>query len=485
MIADLAAVDDISLSDASVCVIGSGPAGAVLSVELARTGVDVLLLEASGHEPEPETGNHHYSFARQLGGSSNLWAGRCAPLEPLDFASRPWVPDSGWPLTRNDLDPYYERASALLELPPHVSAPEDAPNGIVDIKRFRWASTPFKAGRYLREAVRQYDNLTILLHAPVGRIRGDCVEIMTPAGRTRRARANVIVLAAGGIETPRVLLNSGIGNDNTGRYFSTHPKADMAVLVLSSRRPTSSPLFTDTPVAGGRVRHGIGFTADAQERFGLLNHYVQATPLPESSCSRVFATLRGSSPLDSAFVDKSRVLRGLLPGLGMMAAEALERLARRPPTARTFVLRVFLDQYPDPANRVTLDQKRDGHGLPLAGVTWRHSERDRRSVRDFFTRLDAAFRSARLGHVEFSRLGHPGDWPLTAIHSHFMGATRMGNDPQTAVTDEHGEIHGRPNLFVAGPSLFPSYGYANPFYTIVALSLRLADHLKARLDARS
>jgi choline dehydrogenase-like flavoprotein len=61
----------------------------------------------------------------------------------------------------------------------------------------------------------------------------------------------------------------------------------------------------------------------------------------------------------------------------------------------------------------------------------------------------------------------------------------MGNDLHTAVTDEHGEVHGRPNLFIAGPSLFPSYGYANPFYTIVALSLRLADHLKARLDARS
>ena len=483
MIADLAAAPDVSLPDASVCVIGSGPAGAVVSVELARMGVEVLLLEAGGHDQESE--NLRYNSACQLGGSSNLWAGRCAPLEPIDFVSRPWVRDSGWPLTRKDLDPYYERASALLDLPQDVPVPRSTLGDIVDIKLFLWAGKPFNAGRHLREAVRQYDNLNIFLHAPVGRIRGDCVEVMGPGGGTRRARANIIVLAAGGIETPRLLLSSGIGNDNTGRYFSTHPKADMAVLVLSSRRPTSSPLFTDTSVAGGRVRHGIGFTADAQERFGLLNHYVQATPLPESSRSRVFATLRGSSPLDSAFVDRSRLLRGLLPGLGMMAAEAIERLERRPPTARTFILRAFLDQYPDPANRVTLDTKRDEHGLPLARVTWRYGERDRRSVLDFFTRLDAAFRSARLGHVEFSRLGHPGDWPLTAIHSHFMGATRMGNDLHTAVTDEHGEVHGRPNLFIAGPSLFPSYGYANPFYTIVALSLRLADHLKARLDARS
>ncbi|HEU4364594.1 MAG TPA: GMC oxidoreductase, partial [Candidatus Krumholzibacteria bacterium] len=152
--------------------------------------------------------------------------------------------------------------------------------------------------------------------------------------------------------------------------------------------------------------------------------------------------------------------------------------------ARKFVLRAFLDQYPDPENRVTLSEKKDEHGMQLADVRWTFSEQDRASVIRFFERLEREMMSRGTERMDFSRLRAAEDWPLIGIHSHFMGTTRMGDDPRTSVTDGDCRVHGSDNVFVAGPSLFPAYGYANPVYTIAALSLRLADHLKARVGAR-
>lgn len=67
------------------------------------------------------------------------------------------------------------------------------------------------------------------------------------------------------------------------------------------------------------------------------------------------------------------------------------------------------------------------------------------------------------------------------IHSHFIGGTIMGKGDDDSVVDENLKVHGIDNLYISGPSVFPSFGYANPFYTIAALSIRLSDHLKSKL----
>lgn len=502
--------------EADICVIGTGPAGAIAAVELARAGLSVVMLEAGLDEPGSQQAEGLGTLdvfgeadlqvgpTTRLGGASNLWAGRVAPLEPVDFVARDWVPGSGWPIGAVDLVPFYEKGRVLVMAPGAEAAAVPPPShaglaallrgGTAEGKFFGWAPEPFRVAPWLKEQAKGLP-LRVIAGAPAMRLCEEtdgaicAVRAARPSGGEIEVRARQFILAAGGIETPRILLNSrdrsaaGIGNayDVVGRYFSTHPKADIAALVLDSPTTIDHPLFADRKVPGGRIRVGLGLSAEAQEKHRLLNHYVQLAPLMEYRASRAFETLRGSPVMRSPLIDSSEVVRGLLPGLGLLIFEGLGRLGRLQPRARRFVLRGFLDQYPDRDNRVMLDEARDARGNPKAKIVWRFGERDRQSVLRFFDVLDEELKARGIGHIARSRLAELDDWPLVAIHSHFMGGTRMGTDPRVSVVGPDCRVHGVPNLYVAGPSVFPAYGYANPFLTLAALSYRLADCLVARM----
>ncbi len=500
---------------ADVCVIGSGPAGAVVAVELAAAGAAVVVLEAGSRAPDSRADvvletvdvsgrpDLRFGVSRQLGGATNLWSGRLAPLEPIDLERRDWIPHSGWPVTAAEMEPFYRRAASVLGIAGHdhfagrdASMARPLASPAVECRVFQWARTAFNAGDYLSAAARSGDRLTVVLDARVTELLEDAdarsvhtAVVARPGGSPFRVRARRFVVAAGGIETPRLLLNSravrpaGIGNDRdvVGRFLSTHPKADMGSLVLNERISTVHPLFCDRPVNGGVMRLGLGLAASVQRDRRLLDHYVQLSPLLEHRANRLFERIKGGRTVKSPLIDRAPLIRGILPGLGLLAFEAIGRLGGVQRRAGKFILRGFLDQYPNPENRVTLAGHRDAAAMPKVDVRWRFTSDDRASVLAFFDVMDRDLRSRGVGRIEYAPLRTLSEWPLIAIHSHLMGTTRMGDDPATSVTTRDGRVHGSENLFVAGPSLFPTYGFANPVYTIVALSLRLADHMKEKM----
>ena len=301
--------------------------------------------------------------------------------------------------------------------------------------------------------------------------------------------AEVVILAAGGLGVPRLLLAptaarpAGIGNEHdlVGRYLSTHPKADMAALLLNRSVPTRHPLFADRPAGEGRTRLGLGFDAATQRCHGLLNHYVQLSPLAEYRASRLFEATRHTRALQAPMIDRSAIATGSLRALGLMAFAAVGRMGGLQRRARTFVLRAFLDQFPDADNRVRLARDQDSNGQHKLDLFWRYSTDDRESVLRFLGLLDKRLREARLGRIAFEPARDTGSWQFTGIHSHHMGTARMAASPHQGVTDKNGRVFSCTNLFIAGPPLFPTYGYANPVLTTTALSLRLAQHLKNRL----
>ena len=503
---------------ATLCVIGSGPAGAIVAASMAEGGHDVLVLEAgpaeAGESADKAVGSLdtsditdlHFGGVRQLGGATNLWDGRIASLDAVVFEKKSWVPGSGWPISYNALAAYYEQAFSLLGVTgerPAFKAPEQ-PTGISSAladgqlvtKSFFWAPKPFKASEHLLSAAARSQKLRILLNAPVAELceAEDCrtvnhAVVMRPDGSTLKIEAEYFVLAAGGIETPRILLSSnyvrsgGIGNDFdvVGRYFSTHPKADLASLVLTRSVKFDHPLFAIRKFGELSVRACLVFNAMAQKKRALLNHCVQLSPLLEYRANRLFEKIKGSAAVNSPLVDRNAVLRGLLPRLGLMAFESIRRLSGLQLRAATFVLRGFLDQYPNSDNRVTLSDERDSLGISKADISWRFTADDRSSLLRFLETLDAVVRRQNIGWVSYRSLASTKEWPITAIHAHFMGATRMGSDPKHSVVDANCRVHGSANLFIAGPSVFTTYGNANPVLTIAALSLRLAEHLHSEL----
>ncbi|MGB0722152.1 MAG: GMC oxidoreductase [Gammaproteobacteria bacterium] len=493
------------------CVIGSGPAGGVAAVTLAEKGFSVLVLEAGteefGEVPHDEIGTVHvggeadlqFGRAIQIGGSSNLWAGRVAPLEPIDFEVRDWVTPDGWPISGNALSDYYRRARELMDSPdPGGSIPKMpeqwrrmCDSGVVETKAFSWAPEAFRVGPWLKAAERRLERLVLTPRVRVtelvedgdGRITGAIAYL--PDGERTTVRAGTFILAAGGIESTRLLLNStarcqnGIGNQfgNVGRYFSTHPKADMAVMVLNSRTAVHHPLFTDTDFRLGTMRLGVGLSAPRQRAQGLLNHYAQLSPFLEYRASRAFEIARGRSAISSPLLNRSAIVRGFLPGLGLAVFAGISRLARWQPTARTLTLRGYFDQFPCADNRLARSEDSDRYGVPKVDISWSFGDRDKASVLGFLAAFDAEVRRHGIGHIDYEPLRTLERWPMTSIHSHFMGSTRMGADPERSVVDSNCRVHSTRNLYIAGPSVFPTYGYANPFLTIVALSYRLADHL--------
>jgi choline dehydrogenase-like flavoprotein len=530
-IVDARALEDGARLEAEVCIVGAGAAGITLALELEAAGRGVLLVESGGFEPDeavqalydleqagyPQRPNY-MSRARYFGGSCNLWAGRCMRLQQPDFAARAWVQDSGWPIAPCEVVRHYAQAAAILglgsvaqfELATHdrrLSAAErDLLGGPEVVPTLSlWAPKPKRFGRSERRRLKQAAGIRLLLHASVTRIEldddGSVVRALTAqtlTGKVLRLEARTFVLAAGGLETPRLLLSSrhrqscGIGNgfDLVGRYFMDHPRAVFgAVRLAPGRRLT---LMRGWPLSDGKVQLGIGLAPEVQARAGLLNHYLTleeeasgyATQHYQAAVEVGKVLLRrghaggrlelGKARLAPAVQDFIYLLspKEILPHrLWRLATLARYRLASER-QAKRYIVVYFCEQPPEPASRVTLSRDTDRLGLNRLVLDWRIPG----SVYDSMLRLERV-----LGRtLEQRGLGtlEPGAGvPHYTDASHHMGTTRMSASPRTGVVDRDCRVHGVKNLYIAGSAVFPSAGHANPTLTIVALALRLAAHI--------
>jgi len=522
-IIDITQLKESDSSNADVCVIGTGPGGASVAIDLASKGYNVLILETGSNKADSvfekyieqplnfEKIASRFGFSRQFGGTSNLWAGRTAPLEGVDF-SKTGNELSSWPITNEDLMPFYQCAADIIgiEKPEYIKQSDGIPlppegwsslfseEGL-DLKRFQWCEIPFNTADYLAKHSLKLDGLTICIGAHVmclieneEKTNVEKISVIENSGRIIDIRAKVFIVAAGGIETPRILLNStnqrstGIGNDygQVGRYFSTHPKMNAAKLLLKSSVFISNPLYMDFTVDKMRLRDGIGFSQKKVVDSIKLNHYVQLSPALEQFGMDKLDSLNSGSFRGGFLFKNLSFVHKYVAALGKRAYNLIGRLGIIQRKTKVFTLRAFFDQYPHPDNRIKLSTEKDQYGQYKSQICWEFKKKDRESVICFFEELNAEFQASGIGEVDYSVLKSSDDWGLIDMHSHFMGTTRMGKDPLISVTDENCKVHGMSNLYISGPSLFPTYGYANPFYTIFALGLRLSTHIDQEKLAR-
>jgi choline dehydrogenase-like flavoprotein len=490
---------------ADLCIIGAGAAGITIARELRGSGLSILLLESGGFDPEPavtdlnagQTGgtflatDGHYlttSRRRVFGGTTSAWAGFCVPMDPLDMAKRDWVPNSGWPFGREVLDPFYVRASRILQIEPHAAdltrwggtprAPLDLGSDAGIVTRLVHLSPPTRFGATYREDLVTAPDVTLCLHANAldlvpsatgGRLHH--VEAASLKNNRFTVKARDYVLAAGGIENPRLLLQSrsvqpeGVGNDHdlVGRYFMEHPHLHVGFITFTSP-PGSLELYrqhTHDPLLGHDSLGVLCPSPELQRREKILNASVQLYPAPASRLSEFV----GGVGRMAAHTDAGFTAPAAEPGL-----VSVNLYARVEPS-------------PDPESRVTLGSDRDALGQQRVVLDWRLPGGDSDSLR----RTIVAFgrELGRLGRGRlFVRLTSAEPWPSGSQGGdHHMGTTRMSADPAHGVVDADCRVHGLDNLFVAGSSVYPSAGFANPTLTIVALALRLADLHRSRLAA--
>jgi choline dehydrogenase-like flavoprotein len=449
-----------------------------------------------------------------FGGSTNHWMGWCRPLESIDFERREWLPHSGWPFDKSHLDPFYDRATKLVELPStrfDAAAWErgDRPaltltEGLAADAMFQ-LSPPTLFGQVYRSGLAEARNVTTFLNANVVEVvtseSGTGVtrlDVQTLAGTRLTASASIYVLAAGGIENARLLLSStatqtcGVGNSNdlVGRFFMEHPYFYSARLELSTVAPSLALYAIPSVNPPSRSAAAVGtftFTERLQRREQLVAcavrpvlHVAQAmreeyfSPGPKSARRLVDCARQRRMPPRPA-AELMNFVRGARE-IGLVVARRLgESLFRASPT----VLRTVVEATPDRDSRVSLSDDRDRLGCRRARVNWKLGEAQRRSSERMHELLGSAFARAGIGAISLFPGTAGTGWPASlSSGGHHCGTTRMHRNPSEGVVDENCRVHGVSNLFVAGSSVFPTIGYANPTLTIVALALRLADHVR-------
>ncbi|CAN7212837.1 GMC family oxidoreductase [Phenylobacterium sp. LjRoot219] len=528
---DLQDADRPEALQTEVCIIGAGAAGITAARRLLELGHGIVLLESGGLDYEPATaglnaganiGEPYYDLEdarlRFFGGTTAIWGGRVVELDPIDLETRAWVPHSGWPIGWSDLSPYYGPARRLFDLPeqpPDLAGLRGAgvrPPEFADA-RLQLSLWTFdrRFNRFVFDACQdlvEHPRATVVTHATATELELSAdgrrvvrVAAKSLTGAALKVDAQAVVLATGGVENPRLLLASrsvapqGLGNahDQVGRYFMEHPHT-RGGRILHGAAWRLLDAFGRTHLVDGQEIGALIRPSDAlQAERGILNSSLTLRLRPPAG-QEAFWGLRAYMRIKHSIGPnrRGRTFR-------RATKKAAKWVKRRTDPLRPWLmhrlgqrdlcLSIRAEQAPNPLSRVRLTDQTDPLGLPRVALDWRTSQLDVDSVRTLIEVVGAEFARLGLGRVEAA------DW-LSEVEAtwradtvsahpfggyHHMGTTRMSASPRDGVTDAQGRVHGVPNLYVAGSSLFPTSGWANPTLTIVALALRSADHLSATL----
>ena len=522
---------------ADVIIVGSGVAGSMTAVRLARAGLKVVILEAGprvqraaalaqyrnalikipecpypdtpyASHPVSDNPDHYYvqdgsdkfgsPYLRQVGGTTWHWLGTTLRFVPDDFRLRSrFGVGIDWPISYDDLEPWYCEAEKELGVAgdpnADLNAPRSQPYPLPPIplsyadqrmaaalagtqytvqptpqarNSQRYDNRPACCGSSscipICPVQAKYDAMThvaqaeragvqlvadaIVSHIDVG-VDGriTALTVKRPDGTEDRATGKVFVIAAHGIETPKLLLQSrtdrrpgGVANssDQVGRNLMDHPcqlNCALAAEPLGMYRGPLSTAGIESTRAGEWRRDHAAFRMQFDNR-----GWAWPMGAPESTVRDLIARgLRGAE-LDRALADRSSRQINIVP---------------------------MVEQLPLAENRILPDDdRRDAIGIPRPRITFRYDDYSKRALahgRRIFREIAAALKATEIHEA-----------PEILSSGHVMGTYRMGIDPRQSVVNPDHRAHDHPNLFLLGSGVFPTSAASNPTLTIAALALR-------------
>ncbi len=521
MLIDARSLGAGTVIEADLCVIGAGAAGITLARAFAGTSLQVAILESGGEELEADTqalyvgkniGLPYYELdvcrLRYLGGTTNHWGGHCMPFHAYEFEPREDIPHTGWPISIKDVESYFPEVAQIVATPKggwdaahweqvlgKKRLPLDPGLFSTDVHTV-WQN---RLGEIYRNDLEAMPNVRIYLNANVVEIEVEPnashvtgLRVRAGFGPEIAARAKRYVLAAGGIENPRLLLSSdsvqteglGNGHDLVGRYFTDHNACKVGTIV-----PTDPGVdigfYYKQSVPGGRIFPHLSLTEAAQRRERICPVTFALLPRPDEAYSSPgFASFRsvGRDIKHLRFPDDlGRHVANIAGDLGSLAGLAFDTARYgQVPVERIDVV-VATIPAPNPDSRVTLGEERDPLGMRRVDVDWRLTPLDKQTVRRSTELLAAEVARAGIGRMQTIVEGDDLTWPEDNHGGfHHVCTTRMSADPADGVVDPDCKVHGIDNLWIAGSSVFATPGIGTPTFMLIALALRLADHLKEK-----
>lgn len=563
MITDVESLGGDEVLTADLAVVGAGPAGIVTALEAARHGFDVLLVESGYKTFKPEIQQlaeaaewdarlhspMSWAVRRQLGGTSVIWGGKCVPLDEVDFDRRRFIGDHVWPISYDQLLPYFQRACdwmacgrAVFETATMRHLPASLVPGLPDGEARastleRW-SLPTNFGREYREQLERSARVRVITGLT-------CTEVVTRPGdpsvghlgcrsldgKRLQVRARAYVIAAGGLDSTRLLLASpgpygsplGGHSGHLGSWYMSHVEGVIANVRFSTP-PKSTVFGYERDIDGTYVRRRLTVSREVQHEKELPNVAAWLAN-PELADSRhrngvlsfVYLMLRSpvgrlvspdaqrlsmtgedvpGAPYGGAERGPAREhLRNIALDAGSVASFAASFgakrfLARGRRVPGFFVysgqnlypLQYHGEQVPNPQSRVALTDQHDALGMPKLRIDIQFLKQDVDGIIRTHQVWDDYLRQTGCGRLEYTSQDPAATvWSRIGGAFHQVGTTRMAQRPEDGVVDENLAVHGMRNLFVASSSVFATSGQANPTLTIVVLALRLADRLRSVL----
>jgi choline dehydrogenase-like flavoprotein len=503
---------DLGLS-ADICIIGAGAAGIILAIELVRLGRRVFLLEGGGAQIEDESqepyrselaGLHHKGIHtgrfRAEGGTTRRWGGQILELTTEDFEARSGVPGSGWPFHKNALLQYYERALDLEGLS-KVERSDEAvwkqigsnPPAFDSLEMYfsRWCPEPDFAHLH-RQVLEANNSLTVWLHAnavePVFEGETMCgMRCKTQTGIETVFRAQEFVFCLGAIESSRFFLQPELAQyawnqyGLLGKHFQDHIDCNVAI-VEPIDRGRFHAVFDNVFIRGFKYHPKLRLSPVEQARIETLN----------IACTMNFPTDSDDS-LTRLKAAAKNVLRGHLAdleigdlGLAFRNTPLLLKQAWRygvkhriynPPDGQ-IMLRVHCEQEPLSNSSITLAESRDSLGMLRTRLNWQISEKEIDTIRKFASIAQKSLSSlARLTADPDLMTGNPSFIAKCDDSNHHMGGMRMGSSAADGIVDPDLLLYGTSNVYICSSAVFPTSGFSNPTHTLLALAVRLAEHL--------
>ncbi len=488
---------DNHIVEADICIIGAGAVGISMALEFNNTNTSVALIESGGLEFDAKTqslyqGGHigdptyplETNRLRYFGGTTNHWAGHCRPFDEFDFSVRDWVPYSGWPVTAEEMQPYFARSQPVMQLGEYdYDSVENYARelglkplplqGERLINVLKHQSPPTRFGKQYKDEIEKSNNITVYLHSNTLELKSnESADHVTQAvvacidGPEYRVKARYFVLAAGGLENPRLMLLSnstapeGLGNDNNlvGRFYTDHLLIRPAMDVSLSHFKYDFRLYTRIHnINGGKIFAIMTASAGLTKKEKMTRfrfHLYPHAPRYDAAVGGVFSKLDNSPHVTPLSMER---------GTSIQVHMAMEPI-------------------PNPDALVRLSDDLDIFGQRKLEVKWLVSEQE----------LANAHRAIQIGALEFGQMGlgrasapileKPDQWPAEFTSGkHHCGTTRMASNPKQGVIDKNAKVFGIDNLFVTGSSIFPTIGHTNPTLNLIAFSLKLSDHLKQKL----
>lgn len=479
-----------------ICIIGGGVAGITLAKYL-NEGMRIILLEAGGSDftvasqdcyKGENSGFPYYDLdgcrARYLGGTSNWWGGYCHELSEADFEKKPNIPKSGWPICKRDLDLYRDESRKILDLDKTTNnLPLFKPYLGMKTETFQTSDFEFSPPTNFRikfeTTLKSKKNLECFINANVTDLtlssaldHANSVEITNYNFDKYTVRAKRFVLAAGGIENARLLLNfnkqqkKGIGNEHglVGSYFSDHPHCVAGQFILEDRPKKAI------------MQLGINKNGNLNFTIGTTSTFERSAPYPATTLllglnSNLFTKNHGGfKEKIRNIVCSSSTLKGMADWYAEKEIACLD----------DGTLHIEADQFPNSSSMVSLSNKSDAFGLRRVNLKWHFTEQDVIGAKHTVRLFAKTFAQEGIGRIKLD------EWVLSDAKTfpqklsggeHHMGTTRMAANQKEGVVDSNLKVFGLDNLYIAGSSVFPTYGKVNPTFSIVQLTLRLAHHL--------